>query len=148
MKNYRVLMAIAYITVSMIFSACRKDISLPDPSLEKLFGSWEWVQTSGGFAGQIKTPATEGHTQSVEFSSKGIYKLFINGDQKSKSKFTLSYTTAMHSPDSPVLVTYENLGSGHQSDDIVKQYLTFKGEDTLYLNDDCVDCFNYVYVRK
>jgi hypothetical protein len=148
MKDQRIIMAIAFIAVSMIFSSCRKDISLPDPSLSKLFGSWEWVQTSGGLAGQIKNPATEGQTQSVEFSSTGIYKLFINGEQKSKTKYSLSYLTAVHNADSPVLVTYENLGSGHQSDDIVKQYLTFKGEDTLYLNDECVDCFNYVYVRK
>src|SRR4051812_32598860 len=81
---------VAVLVISVLLTTCRKDISLPDPELEKLFGNWSWVQSCGGFAGQTATPATVGCTRSLEFNKNGIYKCYVNGKQHEKLKFSLT----------------------------------------------------------
>jgi hypothetical protein len=148
MKARPTLMAIAFIAITLIFSSCHKDISLPDESLSKLFGSWEWVETSGGLAGQVVTPASTGYTQSVEFSSKGIYKIYRNGTLQDKLKFNLSQGNSIFHSGTANFISYENPGLGNTDEDYIKESIRFGGEDTLFLNEECWDCYSYVYVRK
>jgi hypothetical protein len=147
-KNYRVLIAIVFMAVSMIFSACRKDISLPDPSLDKLFGSWEWVETSGGYAGQIKTPATEGYSKTIEFKSNGIYKVYIDGKRDGKMTFTIKEGTSILTNASAWFIDYDIISTVNYKIEPATHTFHFGGQDTLFLSEDFFDGFNYVYVRK
>ncbi len=46
--------------------------------LKKLSGKWNWIETSGGFAGDIVTPKSEGYSIQMEFTKKGVFKSFKN----------------------------------------------------------------------
>jgi hypothetical protein len=148
MKISHLVIVISFTALIVVISSCRKEISLPDESLSKLFGSWEWVQTSGGFADTLVTPATEGYTQSVDFSSKGIYKIYRNGTLQDKLKFTLSQGNSIFHDSTANLITYENTGLGTTDEDYIKQSIRFGGEDTLFLYEECWDCYSYIYIRK
>ncbi|MEI6853076.1 MAG: hypothetical protein WCL06_09540 [Bacteroidota bacterium] len=148
MKGHRFIIATIFLGVSMSFSSCRKDISLPDPSLSKLFGSWEWVQTSGGFAGEIITPSSQGFTQSISFESNGIYKLYKDGIQKEKKTFTLSEGISILTNTSAWMIRYKDTGIGDHSENAIAQSVRFSGQDSLFLADEAFDGYNYVYIRK
>ena len=137
-KNKNIILAI---TVLITFVGCRKDISLQDPSLEKLFGKWDWVNSSGGIAGGTRTPASEGYTFIIEFSKKGIYKTFKNGEVfwVKQGKFSLEKGTSIYHTGEANLINYK--------DEDRKQEIKFAG-DTLYLDDQCYDCYSNVYVKK
>ena len=148
MKKLHLLKLIFFSALFMVFSSCRKEISMPDESLSNLFGSWEWVQTYGGFADTVVTPTTEGYTLSVDFSSKGIYKIYKNGTLQDKLKFTLSQGNSIFHDSTANLISYQNRGFGNTDEDYIKQSIRFGGEDTLFLYEECWDCYSYVYVRK
>ena len=71
---------------SFFLTSCSKDISIPNPELEKLFGFWNWIQSSGGIGGQTITPATVGYSQTVEYNNNGIYKIYKDGIQANSSR--------------------------------------------------------------
>jgi hypothetical protein len=148
MKKHQIILAMAFLAVCLFLTSCRKDITVPNSEMNKLFGNWQWIETSGGFAGQVKTPATEGYSQSVEFKSDGIYKLYHDGKQKDKKTFTLSQGSSIHDTVTAVLITYKNTGCGNKTEDVIKQSVKFGGQDTLFLLDECADCYSFVFVRK
>jgi hypothetical protein len=138
----------AVLVVSVLLTTCRKDISLPNQDLEKLFGSWNWVQSSGGFAGQTTTPATVGYTKSLEFNKNGIYKSYKNEKQQEKFKFSLTEGTSISSTGTAYLIEYKDLGFFHKkTTSMSQQSVWFGGQDTLFLNDEAFDGFFNVYTR-
>jgi hypothetical protein len=148
MKKHLFLMALAFIALPLIFSSCRKDISLPDPSLDKLFGSWEWVETSGDYGGEIHTPQSDGDTWSIEFNKDGISKQYKNGKKVKKYKFTLSVGTSVLTNANAWFITFDNSCIMDQKKPPMPQFFSFGGQDTLFISDDFIDGYNYVYVRK
>lgn len=148
MKKHHKLFVLVLLAVCLLFSSCRKDISLPDPSLSKLFGNWEWVQTSGGFAGEIITPQSGGDTWSVEFNSNGIFKHYKNGKKVDKQKYTLSAGTSMLTNATAWFINYENASILDKTGPHLPQTFRFGGQDSLFISDEAFDGYNYVYVRK
>lgn len=128
---------------------CNKDVSVPNEYLEKLFGSWTWMQSSGGFTGgQTTTPMTEGYSQDVEFNRNGIYKLYQDGKQKEKMKFSLTEEPSNNSTGIKYIIKYDDAGIITQNKLVDTQSILFEGEDTLFLNDQCVDCYGHTYIRQ
>jgi hypothetical protein len=148
MKISHLVTVICFTAIIVVFTSCRKEISLPDESLSKLFGSWEMVQITGGMADTLANPATLGFTQSVDFSSKGIYKVYQNGKLYDKLIYQISQGKSIFHKGNAYFITYDNPGFGNTSEDYIKESIRFGGEDTLFLNEECWDCYNYVYVRK
>jgi hypothetical protein len=148
MKNHRIITAITIITLTVIFSACRKDISLPDESLSKLFGNWEWVQTSGGFAGETHSPQPGGDTWSIEFISNGIFKHYKNGKKVDKQKYTIYMGTSILTNTNAWFISYDNACIMDKTGPHLPQTFRFGGEDSLFISDEAFDGYNYIYVRK
>lgn len=73
----------------LLVSCNKKDITIPDPQLETIFGTWELVVMSGGFAGQTETPETMGYTTSLVLLRNGKANWYKNGDVYKKEKFEL-----------------------------------------------------------
>ncbi|NTW33356.1 MAG: hypothetical protein HGB12_12165 [Bacteroidetes bacterium] len=94
--KYQKFWTVVIVILSFFVTTCRKDISVPNTDLEKLFGTWDWVQTCGGFAGQTTTPTTSGYSQTVEFNKNGIWKIYKDGKQIDKLKFTFIEVFSVH----------------------------------------------------
>lgn len=142
------LFLVTIMTLLFSVTACKKDISIPNPELEKLFGTWNWVQSSGGFSGQAITPTTAGYSQTVEFNQNGSYKIYENGKQKDKMKFSLSSGNSIHSTETAYLIKYKDSGLFDKENNSVTQSVRFGGNDTLFLSDECYDCYQHIYIRQ
>lgn len=148
MKTKQALWTIAVVTVSRFLTTCKKNISLPSPELEKLFGSWEWVQSSGGFGGQTTTPTSSGDSQTVEFNKNGIYKWYKGDKLQHKMKFSVTEYQSVYTTSPSFVIKYKDTRLFVNKDFPITQTVTFGGQDSLFLNDECNDCYNHIYIRK
>ena len=120
----------------LTMTGCKK---LPDPELEKLFGTWDWIQTSGGFGGGAYTPASAGYNQTIEFKKSRICKLYKDGELQLKRRFKLKEGESIYSSETAYIIEYRKNW---------EESIEFWGHDTLVLKDECYDCYMSVYVRK
>jgi hypothetical protein len=134
---------------SCIFYGCRKDIDVPSTTLEKLFGDWDWYETSGGLDGNVYTPYTNYYNMRVKFTEKGIYKAYKNDTHYSKAKFELTVGATIFGDSLANLITYHDKTGFLGSNEITStQSINFWGEDTLILIDESMDGYNHYYVRR
>ena len=140
---------LAVVIASFLFLAekCSREIQLPDPELKKIFGKWEWVQTSGGFAGKIITPAKAGYTEEIEFTKDGLFNKFKSGAIVDRKKYSVTEGKSVLKHETAYLVSYSVVDSSYK-ELLLNQSVSFKGNDTLLLSKECFDCFQTVWLRK
>ena len=114
-------------------------MQVPDPELKKIFGKWEWVSSTGGFAGKTITPATEGYTLQIEFNSNGAYKEYKSGTLTAQRTFLFSQESSIQNHKQAWIIS-----SGAGS---LKQAVSFSGQDTLMLSEQVHDSFQHLYSR-
>lgn len=140
---------VALLAISFFLPACKKSVDLPDPKLESLFGSWEWLESSGGFSGSRITPSSAGYTRTVEFGANGVYKIYRDGKLEDKVRFTVTESSSPYYGGPEYIITYGGSGIfGPEQDTYLSESIHFRGQDTLALTEDCADCYGHVYVRN
>jgi len=144
--KHQKLFTIAILALSLFIASCRKDISVPDASLEKLFGKWNWVQTSG-YSGII-TPATAGYSSSIEFKKTGICKSYENGKEQYKLKFTLAKGTSIYSTGTAYLIKYKQPGLFPSKAPTLAESIRFGIQDTLFLSEETSNGNSYAYIKQ
>lgn len=123
--------------VAGIYSCSSKTI--PGLATGKLEGSWEWISSSGGFAGTVRTPESTGEKRQIEF--RGTRQLlFVNGEKVEERKIGFTQGESIFSQEKTLILRYEN--------DAVPQSAGFRGRDTLVLRDEVYDGFSSTYVRR
>lgn len=115
------------------FAGC----SLVESGQDELNGTWEWIHTYGGIAGQTLTPESEGYQQQLIFYGGRSYLLARGGKTIRKGSYNL--TDAKMGGQMRPAIEFE---SDH--------WETFYEilNDTLFLSPNCRDCFFDTYVRK
>jgi hypothetical protein len=111
---------------------------------KKIIGKWRWVETSGGFAGTISTPVSEGKTIKIEFTAKGIH----NEWEETKLVYSRPYRVekaAVASGENVEWIVHGSKKDMRQQK--MNEYFEFRGKDTLILSPKCPDCFVRVFVR-
>jgi hypothetical protein len=129
----------------IIIEGCSKNIIIPNPELEKLFGTWEWIQSSGGFAGKTTTPVTTKIVKRIEFSKNGTYKSYENNILKDRRYFSISAGESIFSKKQAYILQYSDPSSKKEFG--IKQSIIIN-KDSLFLNDECYDCFKNIYIKK
>jgi hypothetical protein len=149
MKNFNQKPLLIFILLSLFFvvTSCRKDISVPNPELEKLFTTWDWVKSTGGISGAGETPESTGCSIQIEYNKNGIFKLYKDNVQASKFKFTLSEGPSLYGSETVYIITYDNLKESLESSPGPNDEIEFRGKDTLILNDQAADGYKGFYVR-
>ncbi len=136
MKHTVTIVLIAFVFLS---STCKKAMQVPNPALKKIFGKWQWIESSGGFAGKITTPSKAGYFERIEFSNEGIYQKFKNDSLIDRKPFSFSQKTSIQTG-KPAWVLSLNEGS-------ISMTVSFSGQDTLMLNEQVHDGFSHTYAR-
>lgn len=131
----------------LIAPTCNKEIQLPNPELKKIFGRWEWIETSGGFAGKIVTPEETGIAYAIEFSVNGIFQYYKDEKLIDKKRFSINEGKSIYGGEKAYIIAYSNLDSLFRGA-MPNQSVSFSGSDTLLLKEECYDCFSTVFVRK
>jgi hypothetical protein len=104
-----------------------------------LIGSWNWLNSSGGFTGMsYSSPETTGEIKRIEFDANNNYKFYINEVLKSDRKFQIEKGETITSQDSALIIN--NIFWARQS-------ITFRSNDTLILFDECYDCYEHYFIR-
>lgn len=124
----------AYIMPLFVLLSCNTT-KIGTVSENSLNGKWNWVSSTGGFIGKQITPESEKKTMTIEFSGSTIKK-FENGNLLSKKTFSIQTQNSIYGNDRKMIVI----------EDMPSQSFEIKG-DTLYLNDECHDCYQSEYVR-
>lgn len=119
---------------------CSKEEVRPLRTEESLYGTWNWVASSGGLAGVEKSPASEGYNQVLEISESGVYSVFRNDTLVYESNFSIVEQESQIQNESRLMLTFEN-------GEILDQSFFIEGSDTLILVEECWDCFAHEYVR-
>ena len=143
MKLQLILLSLGFI---LIDQTCSKEIVLPNPELKKIFGRWEWIESSGGFAGKITTPVKAGITQEIEFSKEGIWQKYKNGTLAERKKYSVAEGNSILKKETAYIISFSSVDST-VIQSVEKQSVRFGGNDTLFLNKECFDCFAHVFVR-
>jgi len=136
MKHTVTVVLIAFVFLS---STCKKAMQVPDPELQKVFGKWQWVSTSGGFAGKTITPASEKYNQRLEFTHDGTYKKYKNDSLVDGKNFSFSQSKSIHGLKQVWIISFDESS--------LKMAVLFLGPDTMILNEQVYDGFSHTYVR-
>lgn len=114
-------------------------------NLKKLIGKWNWVETSGGFAGSITNPSTEGMNMQMEFKKNGTVLNYKNNTLSSQAKYKLVLGQSNFTAEKSYLINYVDKKGLKM--DIKNDFYEFKGNDTLVLREECFDCYTRIFVR-
>ncbi len=133
----------------LVTSACRKKYDFPDPSLKKIIGKWNWIQTSGGFTGATVFPAADGsNALSYEFTEKAL--CFVE-NAKNKTKFTyeINKATSLITKQPAWFLSLQQTGlKKYNKVGVAQDMIEFVGNDTLILSQDANDGQALFFVRE
>ena len=100
-------------------------------------GSWEWVQSYGGIAGQTLTPDTEGVDQQLIFLKNRRFLLISNGKTTRDGRYERTDLEIAGQKRPAVKFESDNWNTFYEI-----------SNDTLYLTPNCRDCFFDIYVLR
>ncbi len=120
----------------LLYPACKKtDLAADD----NIFHTWEWTESSGGIAGVVQTPASEGYTQSIKFEQGGLYTRYRNDTVVGNGTYTLTSEESMLDDTVYDMIVFD--------DGTPKQAIMIVNATQLILREDCFDCFTHTYQR-
>ena len=122
------IVLITLCTTFLAFWACSQNPAGPSNE-NAIIGEWQWVMSSGGFAGQTVTPGSAGFDLSYTFSADSTVVFTKNDTALFTSKFQMAGDT----------LKIEAIS--------IKQSVKIEN-DQLTLTELCMDCFTHTYIRK
>jgi hypothetical protein len=134
MKSYVLIL----FSLVIILGSCSKENITSTRVSSGLTGEWNWVYSSGGFAGTTYTPKSTGETRSIEFDTNGVFRSYVNNILSAETKYRLVKSRSIYSQDSALLIFRESS---------MPQNFKIRSNDTLILMDECFDCFDHLYTR-
>ncbi|WP_409149278.1 hypothetical protein [Sphingobacterium sp. BS-2] len=101
----------------------------------KIIGNWQWIETSGGFAGITKTPESTREIKHLQITKDSVF-YYENGELTSTLPYKLTLTKSMlNNKDSWLL------------NEAPHKVFVYRQDSTLVLQEDCFDCFSHKYVK-
>jgi hypothetical protein len=115
-------------------------INTPNTESEKIFGTWRFVNSSGGFSGAGN--ASYDATDTYEYKENGTFSHYKGSQLLHQSSFSLQLGPSITSQTDQLLVHYGNGMSQQLSQSFNIHH------DTLLLSDEVFDGFQYVFVKQ
>ncbi len=115
---------------------CGKE-STRSTSSHPIVGEWSWVESWGGFAGEHRTPETEGYTKTYVFRADHTFLQYRNDSLCVSEEYRITEKVVWQKERAKVL----------EIEGMIDQIIEFEGDDTLTLIGHGEDCFSEVFVR-
>lgn len=141
------LIKILFITFIFIGAGCHDTRTGPYPESRKLLeGTWNWVQTSGGFMGNTTKPEDSGYVLKRIFTGDSEFMVYRNDTLLYSGTYTLKAPTDQ---DQDYLINYnvQQQNDNYQTSSLTAQYISFISADSLVLMDNCYDCYISIWSR-
>lgn len=145
MKNLNHIFIATILLTSLAFTSCEKTIEPPNNECKAIIGDWQWNYSTAGFGHPIKTPQTEGYSQSIIFDNNGKHYLIINEEVRMTNQFIFKKAPSIYETGNDYLIYYQNFKNNQ---DEVPHSFEFANSKTLVLSEQCYDCYSHVYTRK
>jgi len=113
---------------------------------KKLIGKWQWIESSGGMAGEIMNPKTEKYQIQIEYSKKGMFKQWKDDQLEYSYKYQVKKGKSIFSQEADLIISYTPKPNSKIA--LISDSFEFIGKDTLMLKNECYDCFARLFVRK
>lgn len=113
---------------------------------KKLIGKWTWIETSGGFAGEITNPKTEKYEVQIEFTKNKLFSEWKDKQTVNCQKYVIKSGKSIFSEKAQPIINY--MPKVGNKITLTSDSFEFKGKDTLILKNECHDCYTRVFVRK
>ena len=118
----------------------------------RFYGSWNWINTTGGFAVQSYSPPP---SILIKFNNDSICSIYRNDTLLYNRNYSIRYDVLYRLPDSTYDTTYSLRFFDTISDTIISyKEFTTSYENTYTINNDTLiiwdlrsDGFNYTYVK-
>jgi hypothetical protein len=108
-----------------------------EPRMPTVLGSWRWIKSIGGFAGwELRPPPSI----RITYSKDGIFSYYRNDTLDATTTYTIVRKPTIMNPVSGDIIHY-----GDSLRFVPQAFLIVN--DTLYLFDQCIDCYSHWYVR-
>lgn len=134
---------VVIIGASFALSACGSNPVGPVP--ERLLSeAWEWQSACCGFAGDTRTPTTEGYSYVLRFHAKGTVRAERDGTLLLETTFRVHRVSPIDFGDEFTTITYgEPLPLGPGIEPVSRHMLQIFEDGRLLLSnlDGCADCF-------
>lgn len=131
----RSLIIYTLIPMLVILVGCKK-ISAPTEESKAIFGSWQYLNSSGGFSGVGSTKFNSENW--IEFTEKGFFRVYKGSKKESQKRFKIELKKSIYTTELSPAIVYRD---GH--------YETYRVvNDTLSISDEAYDGFTYRFVRK
>jgi hypothetical protein len=126
---------IIYFTALITFMACATHKKEVGNNANPLTGKWNWVNSTGGFAGIQQTPESTGKSRHLLIDDTHI-KYYEDQELINNEGYTTGFDKVIeHTEEKEVIYSQNN-----------KMSYTIRN-DTLILKEQCYDCFTHVYIR-
>lgn len=122
--------------LAVVLFGCGK-INTPNSESEKIFGTWRFVYSSGGFSGAGNSSYDA--TDTYEYKENGTFSHRKDGQLIDQMSFSLQLGTSITGQTNQLMIHYGVAGY-QQSFQI--------NNDTLFLSDEVYDGFQYVFVKQ
>ena len=138
--------SLLFLLLILIITACSDNDDMDQPqeadpepteAQSELVGEWQWIQSSGGFAGEVIDPSTTGTNECINIEEDKM--IFIaDGVVQAEIEYTLEMGTTIHSLDSVMVI---------KADGITLYGYEYNGVG-LKLKDNWYDGYVHSYERK
>ena len=128
---------IFYFLLLVFCISCRDNADNETVSNKELIGSWTWLKSSGGISGGTETPASTQKSVELTFTNSTL-KIYENGVLMNEYSYEIQEKVSIRGGIKALLIFTPEKPA---------QNFTVEG-NTLYLGDECYDCFNSEYERK
>jgi len=127
----------AVLTAAVLFCpGCKKTDTSP---FSMLYHQWEWVQSSGGIAGVVQTPQSEGYTQTIDFDENGFFTVYQNNAVAISGTYTIIRAESILDNQEHDMIVFDN--------SLLESAITQLNGDTLILREEAFDGFTHTYRR-
>jgi hypothetical protein len=128
--------SVLYLLLILFYTSC--SILDSNSTSSKIVGRWDWILSTGGFAGEVSTPDSAGVPNlHLIFNPNYTFSFFHSDTLVKRGKYTLK------EKEGKMVISYD---TGKQSL-FFDQSITFQGNDTLILADECYNCYINTYIR-
>lgn len=132
MKRLSTLLIFSFI----LFTSCSDKVL---PETNEIMGTWNWISSSGGFAGSIYTPESTGENIVLEFTPDSVYREYRNDSLIIETGFQIIMSKSIYDHDSVKMVSFYQ--------DMIRRSIVFDSPNDLILRDEMYDGFSSHYRR-
>ena len=140
-SRVRTLVVPLMLVVLLAPAACSSDPTGTDEDelLQALFGTWSWIQATGGISGTTRTPDSEGYTQTLTFTRPDQVELLRDGVPEMTTTF--EFVPLIDDGSARLVYAQPLTGMDDQSVEVTEA-------GNLVLSDPCCDGFVYEWGRE